>query len=456
MFNFDELLILFSGLLLLVVVFSFINEKTIKLPYEIGLVVFGFAFTVMVICGRTMNVVQIPEEFYNLYREFNFNDFLFHGVLCFMLFSGASRIKFSDFSKDKYLIGSMAIASTIVSTMIYGLLLWGLGFIIHVNISLFKALILGSIVAPTDPISAMSILAKAGLSKRLGLIIEGEALFNDGVAVAIFATLISILKHTSGDISIISFIIELSAEVLGAALIGFVISFLFFEIFKRSKDPYIKIFSSILTVMIAYLICNYLGFSGPIAAVICGLHYATGISRIQKQNRCELIHEVRELFYSFWSVIDSLLNGMLFLLVGLLFISIRNFNTLPITMIIIIGSGAIFFNTVSRMAGVSTALLFTRNLPDGMKRMKLAAFLTWGGLKGGLCLALIMGTNNVLSSQIYNLFLVSTYAIVLFTTVFQGLTVGKAYKMLNNKKEFRLADKSLKKPLFATADRADR
>lgn len=108
------------------------------------------------------------------------------------------------------------------------------------------------------------------------------------------------------------------------------------------------------------------------------------------------------------------------------------------------------------MAGVSTALLFTRNLPDGMKRMKLAAFLTWGGLKGGLCLALIMGTNNVLSSQIYNLFLVSTYAIVLFTTVFQGLTVGKAYKMLNNKKEFRLADKSLKKPLFATADRADR
>jgi CPA1 family monovalent cation:H+ antiporter len=402
--------------------------------------------------GRTLNIIHIPEEFSNLYQEFNFNDFLFHGVLCFMLFSGASRIKFSDFSKDKYLIGSMAIIGTIVSSVIYGMFLWGLGLIIHFNISFLEALILGSIVAPTDPISAMSILAKAGLSKRMGLIIEGEALFNDGVAVAIFATLISALKHTSEDISFVSFILELSAEIMGAALIGFVASFLFFEIFKRSNDPYIKVFSSILTVMIAYLLCNYIGFSGPIAAVICGLYYSTGISRIQKQNHCVIINEVRELFYSFWSVVDNLLNGVLFLLVGLLFISIRNFNTLSISLIIIIGLTAVFFNTVSRMAGLSVALLFNKNLPDGMKKGNFITFLTWGGLKGGLCIALVMGINNILSPQMYNLFLVSSYFIVLFSTVGQGLTIGKVYKRLKKKKEAKVEDKSLKKSLSATTD----
>jgi len=204
--------------------------------------------------------------------------------------------------------------------------------------------------------------------------------------------------------------------------------------------------------MIAYLLCNYIGFSGPIAAVICGLYYSTGISRIQKQNHCVIINEVRELFYSFWSVVDNLLNGVLFLLVGLLFISIRNFNTLSISLIIIIGLTAVFFNTVSRMAGLSVALLFNKNLPDGMKKGNFITFLTWGGLKGGLCIALVMGINNILSPQMYNLFLVSSYFIVLFSTVGQGLTIGKVYKRLKKKKEAKVEDKSLKKSLSATTD----
>ncbi|KNZ40476.1 cation:proton antiporter [Acetobacterium bakii] len=431
MFNFDQLLIIFSGLLLLVVVLSFINEKTIKLPYEIGLVVFGLGFIVLVIIGQTLDIIHVPEELLNLYREFNFNDFLFHGVLCFMLFSGASRIEFGDFKADKFVIGSTAVIGTLVSTLVYGLLFWGLGFIIQVNIGILEALILGAIVSPTDPISAMSILAKAGLPKRIGLIIEGEALFNDGVAVAIFATLMSILKHTSGDVSFVTFMWGLSTDILGAALVGFVISFLLFEVFKRSEDSFIKIFSSILTVMLAYLICEYLGFSGPIAAVICGLYYATGIAKLKRLRSEHMSQEVRRLFYSFWSVVDNLLNGILFLLVGLLFIDITHFNTMSVIMIVIIAIGSVIINTIARMAGVYASLLLNKNPPKGMKRIRFNTFLTWAGLKGGLCLALIMGVNTSFSSPIYGIFLVSTYAIVFFTTVIQGLTVGKGYIILS-------------------------
>lgn len=436
MYNFDQLLILFSALLLLVVMFSFINEKTVKLPYEIGLVVFGFIFVVIYIVGRNLNIVHIPIEFLVLYREFDFTDFLYKGVLCFMLFSGASRIEFGDFKADKYLIGSMAIIGTLVSTVVYGLLFFGLGYLIHVNISFLEACILGAIVAPTDPISAMSILAKAGLPKRIGLIIEGEALFNDGVAVAIFATLLTALKLSANSVSVMSFTWGLTTEILGAVVVGFVVSFLLFEVFKRSNDNFIKIFTSILTVMLAYLICEYFVFSGPIAAVICGLYYASGIAGLQRNNHICMTEELYNLFYSFWSVVDNLLNGILFLLVGVILLDIKNINTFSVGIIFIIAVGAIVFNTIARMAGVYVSMIFNKNPPKdkGMKNLKFITFMTWAGLKGGLCLALIMGTSISLTTPTYNLFLVATYAIVLFTTVVQGLTVGKGYIILSKNK----------------------
>lgn len=433
MYNFDQLLILFSALLFLVVVFSFINEKTIKLPYEIGLVVFGFIFVVLYIIGRNLNLVHIPIEFLNLYREFDFTDFLFKGVLCFMLFSGASRIEFGDFKADKFLIGSMAVIGTLVSTVVYGLLFFGLGYLIHVNITFLEACILGAIVAPTDPISAMSILAKAGLPKRIGLIIEGEALFNDGVAVAIFATLLTALKLSSNSVSVMSFTWGLATEILGAVAVGFIISFLLFEVFKQSNDNFIKIFTSILTVMLSYLVCEYFSFSGPIAAVICGLYYATAIAGLQRNNHICMTEELRDLFYSFWSVVDNLLNGILFLLVGVLLLNIKNINTLSVGMIFTIAIGSIVFNTIARLAGVYASMIFNKNPPKskGMPNHRFIAFMTWAGLKGGLCLALIMGTSISLTTPTYNLFLVATYAIVLFTTVVQGLSVGKGYIMLS-------------------------
>lgn len=430
MYNFNELLILFTLILFLVVVLSFINEKTIKLPYEIGLVVFGLGFSVILILLQKLNVITIPTEMLDLFKQFNFNDFLIHGVLCFMLFSGASRIKFNDFNEDKFLIGKMAILGTLVSIFVYGVLFYGLGYLLQMNISFLEALILGSVVAPSDPISAMSILSKVGLPHRLSLIIEGESLFNDGVAVAIFATLMSIFEQASQDLSPGGFVWGLTTDILGAIGVGLIVSFLLFQIFRYSQNRYIKVLTSILTVMLAYLICEHLGFSGPIAAVICGLFYATGIAGQQKKGVDLKNWEVHDLFYAFWSVIDNLLNGILFLLVGLLFADVRNFNGFTITGVLGIAVGAIFINSISRAVGVLGNVVFAKNLPLDMSKFSYTFFFTWAGLKGGLCLALVMGTGTSLSAETYNIFLVATYAIVLFTTVFQGLTVGKVYEKL--------------------------
>lgn len=430
MYSFNELLILFTGVLFLVVLFSFINEKTVKLPYEIGLVVFGLGFCLILIALQKIAGFHISDEVFDLVKQFNFNDFLINGVLCFMLFSGASRIKFNDFNEDKYLIGSMAIFGTIISVIVYGVLFWGLGYLFQLNVNLLEALILGSIVAPSDPISAMSILSKVGLPKRLSLIIEGESLFNDGVAVAIFATLMSILEQSTQQLSVAGFVWGLVADILGAVGVGLLVSFLLFQVFKHSENRYLKVFSGILTVMSAYLLCEHLSFSGPIAAVICGLYYATGIAGLQKKGIDLATRDIHELFYSFWGVVDNLLNGILFLLIGLLFVDVRNVNEFSMTGIFIIVIGSILINTISRMAGVFGNVVWAKKLPYGMAKRKFTIFFTWAGLKGGLCLALVMGTATSLTAATYNTFLISTYAIVLFTTVFQGLTVGKAYTKL--------------------------
>lgn len=430
MFNFNELLILFTVILLLVVVLSFVNEKTVKLPYEIGLVVFGLGFSLILIVLENLNAIAIPTEMLDLFKQFNFNDFLIHGVLCFMLFSGASRIKFNDFNEDKFMIGRMAILGTLLSILVYGVLFYGLGYLLQMNISFLEALILGSVVAPSDPISAMSILSKVGLPHRLSLIIEGESLFNDGVAVAIFATLMSVLEQSAQDLSPGGFVWGLTTDILGAIGVGLVVSFLLFQIFRYSQNRYIKVLTSILTVMLAYLICEHLGFSGPIAAVICGLFYATGIAGQQKKGVALESREVHDLFYAFWSVIDNLLNGILFLLVGLLFVDVRNFNGFTITGVLGIVIGAIFINTISRAVGVFGNVVFAKKLPLDMSKFSYTIFFTWAGLKGGLCLALVMGTGTSLSTETYNIFLTATYGIVLFTTVFQGLTVGKVYEKL--------------------------
>lgn len=430
MYNFSELLILFTGVLFLVVIFSFINEKTIKLPYEIGLVIFGFGFCLILILLQQMHALTLPEELLDLLKQFNFNDFLIHGVLCFMLFSGASRIKFNDFNEDKFLIGRMAIIGTMLSILVYGSLFYGLGYLFQLNMSYLEALILGSIVSPSDPISAMSILSKVGLPHRLSLIIEGESLFNDGVAVAIFVTLMSILEQSATEVTLASFAWGLTTDILGAVVVGLVVAFLLSFVFKQTNNRYIKIFTSILTVMLAYLICEHLGFSGPIAAVICGLFYATGIARLQRKGLDEQTKEIHDLFYDFWGVLDNLLNGILFLLVGLLFVDIRNmegFSTMEILVTII---GAILINTMARVVGVFGNVALAKKMPLDMSKFGFTVFFTWAGLKGGLCLALVMGTGTVLASDTYNIFLVATYAIVLFTTVFQGLTVGKVYQKL--------------------------
>ena len=206
---------------------------------------------------------------------------------------------------------------------------------------------------------------------------------------------------------------------------GLLISFVFFFLIKLTKDPIMHIAISIISVGLSYTICEIYGFSGVIASVVCGIYFSTQMDKFKAKHQ-----EIDPLDYykDFWSIIDKLLNYMLYILIGISFVYVTH-----VKWFIIIGIAAIVFNVVSRYIGVLISTLICRILPDKYKIQPFTVLMTWGGLKGGLCLALAMSTVEYLPTNTYSFILYVTYITIIFTTLIQGLTVGKLFDYLKKK-----------------------
>ena len=355
---------------------------------------------------------------------FDLEAFLMKGVLCFMLFAGFCKLKISQFKENARPIGVLAFLCTLLGAVFYGLLFYAVASVMHLPFTLPICLMFGSITAPTDPIAATSILKKFGLPKQTGFLMEGESLLNDGVGVALFAVFSGIVTaQKSGGFFVIMF-----REILGAVLIGVAVTAICYLIFKFTKDCRRRIFISLFMVALAYGLCEFFDCSGCIASVVCGALFATfrGNEEV-KHGKMEL-----EDFDSFWETIDNLLNSILYVILGLSFIRI-----LQMPRVILLSVVAILCNTLGRAGSVFSSTFLMGKLPDNYNKPDFTLLFTWGGLKGGLCIALAMSTFSMLTNEEYHIILGCTYAIVFFTTIIQGLTVKNVYegitKRMNSK-----------------------
>lgn len=424
MWDFSTLLHYAAAMLACIVLFAFFNEKVTKLPTEIALMLCAFVVGALVLLLEVTGVIVPLDPKSNL-LTFNLDDYLVDGVLCFMLFAGACRLRMQDIRPHARCITVLSLVATLLTTGIYGGLFSLLSLVLGLPIDFVYCLLLGAIVAPTDPIAAMSILRGMGLPEDLGLVIEGESLFNDGVAVALFVTLCGIIA--SGDFTLAGFFGVLLRELLGAVAAGFVVSLLTFQIFKRTHIPWLQVCVSLLAVAGAYVLCETLNFSGAISSVVCGIFYATQMARGKTPAQTDAKYPV---FYHFWEVIDHLLNGILYVLLGF------GLLRLPaVSQIALLCLGAILINTLARAGGVALSTLLCGRLPLAWPKLRFTGLFTWAGLKGGLCLALAASTSGLLQDtpEVLQVFTVATYAIVFFTTIVQGLTVGKGYQLLQPK-----------------------
>ena len=402
-------------LLAFIVFLGFFNEKVTKFNYEISLMLFSIIIgavllTARLVLGESTSVSQVLANLDFTKLE----TMLMEGMLCFMLFAGSCHMRLLDFKKHAKTVSLLAIGATLIGAVLYGGLFYAVSFILGLNLTLPMCLMFGSIIAPTDPIAATSILKKFNLPSNIGFIIEGESLLNDGVGVALFVCFSGIVsaQENSGFLSV------MFQEIFGALLVGIVVTAVCFPVFKSTKDVTRQIFTSLLAVAAAYLACEHFGFSGAIASVVCGVLF----SALRNWNEMKGFEWELGQFDVFWEILDNLMNSLLYVMLGLSFCQI-----LWMEHVIVMSVIAIVLNLISRAASVGAASVFAGRLPDRYDKKSFVKLLTWGGLRGGLSVALAMSTVEMVSADVYYLILGCTYAVVFFTTIVQGMTMPKVY-----------------------------
>jgi len=407
-------------LLLLIVIIGYFNEKVTKFTYEISLMLFSVVISMGLLLAssivRSVSVVEILDGL----QRINLEEFLMEGVLCFMLFAGSCHMRLLDFKKHSRIIGLLAIGATLLGAVFYGLLFYVVALLFHLPLTLPVCLMFGSITAPTDPIAATSILKKFNLPKDTGFIIEGESLLNDGVGVALFVCFSGMVTAEKSG----GFFTVMARELFGAVLVGLVVSFICFFVFKGTKDQVRRIITSLLAVSASYLLCEYFDFSGAIASVVCGVMFSAFRNfEASRGNIMEL-----EQFDGFWEILDNLLNSLLYVMLGLSFPHI-----LQMPHVFLMSCAAVLINLIGRSFSVGAMSLLAGKLPDGYDKLSFVQLLTWGGLRGGLSVALAMSTRPFLEDKTYYIVIGGTYAIVFFTTIVQGMTMSKVYKRIEKK-----------------------
>ena len=406
----------FVVIIALVCLLGFFNEKVTKLPYEISLMLFSTVIGILIIAATALisGIDAIKEV-----QLLDIEDFLLQGVLCFMLFAGSCHMKLSDFKAQARQVTVLSFVCTLLGALFYGFLFYGASLLLGVELSLPVCLMFGSIVAPTDPIAATSILSKFGLPKNISFLIEGESLFNDGVGVALFVCfsgMVATMSSSSGGFFTVMF-----REILGAAAVGVAATVLCFLLYRFTKNKMLRIFISLLAVSLSYVICEVCDFSGAIASVICGILFSALRSRYSTEDP-----EAAQTFDSFWETLDSLFNSFLYVMLGLSFVRI-----LQMEHVVVLSLVAITANLIARSGSLTLSSLIMGKIPDNYNRWNFIKLLTWGGLRGGLCVALAMSTKGMVSDDVYFIILGGTYAIVFFTTVIQGLTLKPIYKRID-------------------------
>ena len=402
--------------LALVVVFGYLNEKVTRFTHEIALMLFavilGGALAVFgAVSKGTGAVSQILEEV----QFFNLEGFLIEGVLCFMLFAGSCHMKLLDFKKHARAISLLAVGATFLGAVFYGVIFYGAGKLLGLTLTLPVCLMFGSIVAPTDPIAATSILKKFHLPPGISFIIEGESLLNDGMGVALFILFSGMVTAEGSG----GFFAVMAKELLGAVVVGILVTAVCFPIFSHTKDESRQIFTSLLAVSLAYVLCEAFGFSGAIASVVCGVLFSALRNRSEQKGAPLMLKQ----FDIFWGILDTLLNSILYVMLGLSFIHI-----LQMPHVLLLSVLAVAANLIGRTGSLGAASLFIGPLPDGYRKGQFIRLLTWGGLRGGLSVALAMSTQGIVPDEIYHVILGGTYAVVFFTTIVQGMTMRRVYE----------------------------
>ncbi|WP_179348492.1 cation:proton antiporter [Winogradskyella pacifica] len=407
----------FSIVFTIAALFNYINYKWLKLPTTIGLMILSLLLIIPIMLSES-----VFPEFYRFFCDIivnaDFKTLLLNGILSFLLFAGALHVNLAALEKEKKSILLFATLGVLISTFIVGGLVFFGAQWIGLELPFLHALLFGALISPTDPIAVMAILKEANIAESLGIKIEGESLFNDGIGVVVFSGILLIAtatgEHSSAEIGteIGTLFLE---EAVGGLLYGLLIGFLGLKCIQSLKEnPQLAVMITLAVVMGGTAGAFMLHISAPLAMVVAGLLIGNKIHVNEDKNA------IQKAINSFWEILDDVFNGILFVLIGLA-IHLLEFDLTHL----LLGVLTIVIVLVARF--ISVLLPYSLLKHQAEKPIKTVAVLTWGGLRGGISIALALSLSNDLSSE---LILYITYVVVLFSIIVQGLSIGAFVKKL--------------------------
>ncbi len=411
-------------LVTLAALFGYVNHRWLKLEPTVGLLMISLASSICIMgLHWVFPQLEIVTGIQAMLGDIDFNEALMHGMLGFLLFAGALHVDLEYFVRAKGTIATLATVGLLMSTFLVGWLSWLVFNSLGLEISFLACLVFGSLISPTDPIAVMGTLKTLNAPKDLEANIAGESLFNDGVAVVVFTGLVALLSAQmghggdghgghGGEFSAAGMGMFFLREAGGGAVLGLVCGYFIYRLMLSIDDYKVEVMLSLALVMGSYAVAWALHVSGPIAVVVAGILIGN------RGKTFAMSEEVADYLEKFWELLDEMLNAILFMLIGIevLVISFTGRSVLAGLIIIVIVLASRFVSVY-----VPIAIIGVKNkFPRGVVRI-----LTWAGLRGGISVALAL---SMPPGPEKNLILTSTYIVVLFSIVVQGMTIKKVLR----------------------------
>jgi len=409
-----------SLLIVLAGAFGSINYLFLRLPSAIGILVVAlFASFGVLATDLIWPQLTIAETMRSVVTGIDFSDALLEGMLGLLLFAGALHVKLSDLRAEWRVVFLMATIGIGLSTVIVGF-----GFSWLTGAPILIALVFGALISPTDPVAVLGVLREANLRKSLETQIAGESLFNDGVGYVVFLVLIGLAfpqgaAHGGETDAITGAAILFAREALGGAALGLVLGWLTFRVMRLIDDYALEVLITLGLAFGGYELAVYLHISAPIMAVCAGLL----IGDIGAKHG--MSEETRKYVEAFWKLIDEILNAVLFLLIGFEVFAVAFDMDYLVTAVFSIGLAL-----VARLAAVAVPVLLLS--PFRTFARDVIPIMTWGGLKGGISVALAL---SLPEGEWKPMILTVTYVIVIFSIVVQGLTITRLANRLGREPE---------------------
>jgi len=398
-------------LLTLAAAFAYLNHRFLRLPPTIAMTGMSLALA-LALAGLGALGLDVSSEVREFLDQVDFSKFLLEGILGLLLFAGALHVDLNDLAEHKWSVGAFATIGVVGSTAIVGTLTCGISSALGLGLAPVHCFLFGALISPTDPISVLAILRKIGAPKSLEVRVAGESLFNDGIGVVVFLTILSAAGKGTHD-GLAEAAILLGQEAFGGIALGLLAGWAAYRLIKSIDNYQAEILLTLALVTGSYALAGAIHVSGPLATVAAGLLIGN------KGRRLAMSQSTRNRLDSFWALIDEIFNAMLFVLIGLeaLVLSLRG----QLLLAGLLAIPAVLFARLVAI-GIPVKLLSTFR-PFAPKAVRTIA---WAGLRGGISVALALSLPASAEwtgprEAILNM----TYLVVVFSILVQGMTIGR-------------------------------